>query len=331
MFHSGIILQKEFLLGLVGIITMMIDERDEHQEEDTTRLISEEELAGIRQPRSETREACLVVVSGGEIGREYGVDREEIVIGRCDSADIRINSRLVSRRHAAIRSVRDHERVHYIIQDLDSMNGTLVNNVAITSANLRDGDKIQIGEVVFKFGFRDAVDEQFHKQIHKLIHYDRLTGLMTMESFRRVLEDTIQCSRPDEHFSLSMNDLDGLKRVNDTFGHLAGRMVVESMGRIIRETLRENDVPALYGGDETVILYSRTCLADAVVIAEKLRVAIESMRFEYGGNNFGVTISQGLAEWPRHGSSAEKLIAAADAALYRAKAAGRNCVMTADA
>ncbi len=223
----------------------------------------------------------------------------------------------------------ENEAVFYVLRYLDSMNGTLLNNAAIKSANLHEGDKIQIGEVVFKFGYQDALDEQFHKEIHRLIHYDRLTGLMTMESFRKVLEDTIHCAQPEEVFTLSMNDLDGLKRVNDTYGHLAGRMVVESMGKMIRETLRQNDIPALYGGDETIILYPNTTITEAREIAEKLRTLIESRVFEHGGNTFGVTISQGLAEWPKHGVSSEEIIAAADAALYRAKAAGRNCVVIA--
>jgi len=307
----------------------MTENKDENQREDTTRLISEEELEAVRLMHTETRRACLIVVSGGDIGREYTIEGEEVVIGRCESADIRINSRLVSRRHAAIRTVRENEAVFYVLRDLDSMNGTLLNNAAIKSANLHEGDKIQIGEVVFKFGYQDALDEQFHKEIHRLIHYDRLTGLMTMESFRKVLEDTIHCAQPEEVFTLSMNDLDGLKRVNDTYGHLAGRMVVESMGKMIRETLRQNDIPALYGGDETIILYPNTTITEAREIAEKLRTLIESRVFEHGGNTFGVTISQGLAEWPKHGVSSEEIIAAADAALYRAKAAGRNCVVIA--
>ncbi|HOJ32409.1 MAG TPA: GGDEF domain-containing protein [Candidatus Hydrogenedentes bacterium] len=307
----------------------MSNSHEEIKQEDTTRLISEEEMERLRRASPERRRASLIVVTGGEIGREYEVVGDEVVIGRCDTADIRINSRLVSRRHAAIRRITEKNMERYVVVDLESMNGTLLNNNPVKSAELQEGDKIQIGEVVFKFGYQDAFDAQFHKEIHRLIHYDRLTGLMTMESFRRVLEDTIHCAQPGEVFTLAMTDLDGLKRVNDTYGHLAGRMVVEAMGQMIRDTLRSTDIPALYGGDETVILYAKTGLEEACEVAERLRHVIKSRTFQYNEHTFGVTISQGLAQWPTHGATPERIIAAADAALYRAKAAGRNCVKTA--
>jgi diguanylate cyclase (GGDEF)-like protein len=123
-----------------------------------------------------------------------------------------------------------------------------------------------------------------------------------------------------------MTDLDGLKKVNDTYGHLAGRMVVREMGGMLRRLLRENDVPALYGGDETIIIFPETPIDEATRVAEEIRLAFESRTFEFRGKTFNLSISQGLAEWPRHGQTGEEIISAADSALYAAKAAGRNCV-----
>ncbi len=209
------------------------------------------------------------------------------------------------------------------------MNGTLVNDRLATGTSLRDGDKIRLGEVVFKFVVQDALDAEFHREIHRRIHYDHLTGLMIMESFRRLLDATIESSRPDQPFALAMTDLDGLKQINDTYGHLAGRKVVATMGALIRATLRPADLAGLYGGDEAVILYPRTALAEALEVAEQLRKTIEAKVFEHDGHTFRVTMSQGLAEWPRHGATAEAIIAGADRALYTAKADGRNCVRSA--
>lgn len=296
---------------------------------DTTRLISEEEFSVVRRASADKQRACLIVVAGGEIGQEYELAGQETIIGRCETADVRVVSRLVSRQHASITRVCENGTDRFIIRDLGSMNGTLVNNAVADAVSLQNGDKVQIGEVVFKFTLQDALDEQFHKEIHRLIHYDRLTGLMTMESFRRVLEDTIRCAQSGEVFSLAMTDLDGLKRVNDTYGHLAGRMVVEAMGIMMRETVRPQDRAGLYGGDEAIILYPGTPIEEACQIAERLRGVVQARTFEYNGHTFGVTISQGLAEWPVHGGDEKEIIAAADAALYAAKAAGRNCVKTA--
>jgi len=196
----------------------------------------------------------------------------------------------------------------------------------VQAAPLHDGDKVQVGEVVFKFLERGSLDAQFHREIHRLINYNQLTGLMTMESFRRILEQATASVGAGQTFSLAMTDLDGLKKVNDTYGHLAGRMIIAEMGGAMRGILRAGDLAGLYGGDEAIVLFPSTSLAQAATLAEALRKRIEERLFDFRGNTFSVTISQGLAEWPRHGKTCEEIIAAADKALYRAKADGRNCV-----
>ncbi len=124
-----------------------------------------------------------------------------------------------------------------------------------------------------------------------------------------------------------MTDLDGLKRVNDTYGHLAGRMIVREMGAMMREAIRPGDLAGLYGGDEAIVLYPDTDVDTAATVAEGLRKMIAERVFELEDHAFQVTISQVLAEWPGCGATGDALIAAADRALYAAKAAGRNCTM----
>ncbi|MCP4639122.1 MAG: GGDEF domain-containing protein, partial [bacterium] len=232
----------------------------------------------------------------------------------------------VSRQHAKIQHRIDESGDYYEVVDLGSVNGIRVNNLSVESARLRDGDRIQLGDVVFKFTVQDDVETQFHREVHRRIHYDQLTGLLTLTSFYQHLEAEMRQSTEDAVFTLAMTDLDGLKRVNDTYGHLAGAMVVEQMGVMIRGVLRPEDRGGLYGGDETILLFPRTHLAEAREVAERLRATIESRVFEHRGAQFGVTISQGLAEWPRDGDSLQEIVAAADKALYAAKDAGRNCV-----
>jgi diguanylate cyclase (GGDEF)-like protein len=273
--------------------------------------------------------ASLILLSGSEIGREIRLDAQEMTVGRSPVADTTIGDPSISRSHAKIRHIRDGNDEYFEITDLGSRNGTQLNGIRITTARLRNGDRVQMGDVMLKFVVQDAVDAQFYREIHRRIHYDQLTGLLMMDAFRRELE--AETARPDATpFTLAMTDLDGLKRVNDTYGHLAGRMVVREMGATFRRLLRESDRPALYGGDEAIVIYRNTSLADAQKVAEEIRRAFETRVFEFRGNTFGVTISQGLAEWPRHGRSPEELIAAADKALYAAKAAGRNCIHCAE-
>ena len=101
------------------------------------------------------------------------------------------------------------------------------------------------------------------------------------------------------------------------------------MGVFFRSVLRPFDIAGLYGGDEAIVVFPETGLADASALAERLRVVVAGHRFEHGGHEFSVSISQGLAQFPDHGRTVEELIASADAALYAAKAAGRNRVETA--
>lgn len=277
------------------------------------------------------RKACLVCLAGWEIGKEIELGAESCVMGRSEDADIVIDALSVSRTHARIQRVRKDEIERFVISDLKSSNGTRVNSALVSTARLHNGDKVLLGDILFKFVIEDELDAQFYQDVHRLIHHHQLTGLLTLETFRRKLEGELRRSGFHRPMSIAMTDLDGLKFVNDTYGHVAGTMVVREMGHIIRHTLRKKDVPALYGGDETIVLYPDTTIIEAVQLAERLRKTIEARVFDYEGRRFRVTLSQGLAEWPSHGRTVDDLIAAADRALYTAKNQGRNCIRCATA
>ena len=272
--------------------------------------------------------ASLVVISGGEIGAEISLDPGQcpMELGRMTCAPL-VQAASVSRKHARVEW---SEEEGFSLGDMGSSNGTFVNGNPALHTVLKNGDRIVMGDVVLKFAVQDEVDAQFHQDVHRLIHYDQLTGLLTMETFRRRLDAMLRAGISSSPFCLAMTDLDGLKKVNDTHGHLAGRMVVREMGAMMRQSLRPQDLAGLYGGDEAIVLFPDTRLEEAQAVAEVLRKCIEERCFEHHGQNFGVSISQGLAEWPRHGKTAEALIAAADKALYAAKHDGRNCTRTAD-
>jgi len=274
---------------------------------------------------------ALVILSGAEIGVEFRLDpgAGPVVLGRNADCPALLHAPSVSRRHARVDWKPDLDNGKFVLSDTGSSNGTYINDAPAKGTPLCDGDRVRMGDVLLKYVEQDEVDAQFHEEVRRRIHYDDLTGLMTMKAFHRRLDAAIAHGQAAHPFSLAMTDLDGLKRVNDCYGHLAGRMVVREMGAMIRESLRPQDIPALYGGDEAVLLFPETPLDEALAVSECLRQRIEGRRFEFGGHAFHVSISQGLAEWPAHGATAEALIAAADGALYAAKRAGRNCVRTA--
>ena len=302
---------------------------DKQHSGDTTRLVLDDELASLRA-RMQGQRASLVVISGWQIGKEFILNGTEWVIGRSPEVSISINLQSVSRQHARITRRQDKDGDVFEISDLNSMNGTHVNTAPIKTAQINDGDKIQLGDVVVKFMLQDALESQFHQEVHQRIHYNQLTGLLTLESFKPHLLEEIAQAGSTTRFTLAMTDLDGLKKCNDTHGHLMGSRVIQEMGAIMRSVLRPADRAGLYGGDEAILLFTDTPLDEAQVVAEKLRTAIAACALEHNGKIVKVTISQGLAEFPKHGTTMEQLIAAADGALYAAKGAGRNCVRVAE-
>jgi diguanylate cyclase (GGDEF)-like protein len=279
----------------------------------------------------------LVVIQGVEIGRQYRLRRAEMIVGRDEAAHLRIPDERISRRHALLKLDQDHRRKsHRVqIQDLGSTNGTLVNGEPVDLVELHDGDKILLGDTVLKFVLQDDLDARFHREIRNRIAYDQLTGLLTKESLYLAMESELRrCRRFDLPMTVFMMDLDRFKSVNDGHGHLMGSHVLAEVGRLIREAIRSTDVAARYGGEEFLAYLSEVEVEKGLEIAERIRGTIEGHTFtrvDDDGNRdtLRISISLGVSAFPLHGRSLESLVAAADAALYRAKESGRNRVCAA--
>lgn len=167
-----------------------------------------------------------------------------------------------------------------------------------------------------------------NEELERLSVTDQLTGLYNRRRLMEVLETEVHRSKRNLHpFALLIMDVDHFKKFNDAHGHLAGDQVLAGVAEVLRETTREIDTAARYGGEEFVAVLPETALDAAVDVAERIRATLASRIFE--GRR--VTLSIGAAEFPAHGDDAQLLIAAADAALYRAKGAGRNRVERASA
>ena len=144
-----------------------------------------------------------------------------------------------------------------------------------------------------------------------------------------VLDREIERRRRFEHpVGLVMVDLDDFKRVNDTYGHQQGDKVLAHVAWVLRDASRDLDTVARYGGEELAVVLPQTDASGAAQLAERMRHAIESMRIPRvgGSGTIEVTASFGVASVPENGLDRNGLIAAADAALYAAKASGKNRV-----
>lgn len=159
---------------------------------------------------------------------------------------------------------------------------------------------------------------------------DELTKLYTQRHFRFCLErEYINFEKFGEKFTLLLCDLDNFKNVNDAFGHLTGDSVLYGVARIISDSIRDNDLAFRYGGEEFSILLPNTDIKDGMVVAERVRKAVESMIYDKGNNNVKITISIGCASCPTDATNIRKLISLADEALYCAKKLGKNRVVSA--
>lgn len=165
-------------------------------------------------------------------------------------------------------------------------------------------------------------------RLERLAHTDPLTQLLNRRALTERLEREMErAMRYDSTLALLLVDLDHFKAVNDTLGHLVGDDALREVARLLRETVRTTDVVARYGGEEFLVLLPETDDTGAEAFAERIREAVEAHPFDGGGAPLRLTASLGVALYPAPRiRTAEDLFVRADAALYRAKAEGRNRV-----
>jgi diguanylate cyclase (GGDEF)-like protein len=173
-----------------------------------------------------------------------------------------------------------------------------------------------------------AIENSFlYEEAVRLSLTDGMTGLWNRRNFDLRLESELsRAVRFSEPFAVVFVELDQMKVVNDSYGHQAGDTVLIELARRLTEAVREVDVVARWGGDEFTLLLPKTGLAGALALAEKIRAAVANSPFEIDTGSLDITISVGVAAYPEHGDAGKDLVAAADAAMYQAKARGRNRV-----
>ena len=152
---------------------------------------------------------------------------------------------------------------------------------------------------------------------------DELTGMLNRRAFdTRLKEEVARCARYGRAASLLYIDLDGLKAINDRHGHAEGDAILKRVAETMRKILRQTDIIARHGGDEFAVILPDTDLQGAAIAAERIRRSIGETHVQ----DCHVTASIGAAAYSPEVSSAEQLLLAADAQLYRAKVQGRNWV-----
>lgn len=172
-----------------------------------------------------------------------------------------------------------------------------------------------------------ALDEsdKLREELRREAIRDHLTGLFNRKFMEEFIEREIKrATRSNENFGVIIFDIDYFKNINDTYGHQVGDVALKKIGKTLLNTIRRCDIACRYGGDEFLLVLPETSLKDTILTAEKIRLAVKELSWAINEIQLSISISLGVAEFPRHGSLMTELIQQADTALYKAKTTGRN-------
>ena len=208
----------------------------------------------------------------------------------------------------------------YVIEDLESRNGTFVNGQRVARQALTEGDRVLLGPTTeFRFAFTDEAEEARLRRLYESSVLDALTGAFNRKHFtERIAGEIAYAKRHATPLSLIMFDLDHFKRINDTHGHLGGDHVLRSVAGLVKRTLRTEDVFARYGGEEFAVIARGIDVGRALLFAERIRTTIASARIDFNRTNVPITVSLGVASLACCGEAQgnEVLVAKADERLY---------------
>src|SRR5438309_10431487 len=242
---------------------------------------------------SANREPCLVHIypTGPGMGCRHALGSARLVIGRSNDCDIFINDNSVSRRHVGIESRADG----YYAVDLQSMNGTFVNNLPAEERKLEDGDYLRVGNCIYRFLSGGNVEADYHEEIYRLAIIDALTEIHNKRSMLEFLaRELVRAARHDRCLALVIFDIDRFKAINDEFGHLGGDLTLRELAACVKAEIRQDELFARYGGEEFAIVLPETNLEKAGKLAERVRQLVAAHTFQYGDKQFQVTISLGV-------------------------------------
>lgn len=298
---------------------------DDYREGGTLILQRPMEMAEKKPP---TGEACLVNLHppGPDIGKRVALHNPQYIVGRDSEAGFVVSRSSVSRQHA--RLYVDDSGAWWV-EDLNSTNGTFVNENRIKHQQLTDADQVRFGDAIYKFLSGSNIESAYHEAIHNMAIQDGMTGIHNKRYFMEFLEREIAvCVRHGHPLTLVMFDVDHFKKINDGHGHLAGDAVLKDLAARIKPRIRREDLFARYGGEEFACVLPSTALPGGIVFAEHLRTLIEERPTVFDGQAIKFTISLGVTTLHREtGVDPAGLIKRADDNLYTAKRSGRNRVV----
>jgi diguanylate cyclase (GGDEF)-like protein/PAS domain S-box-containing protein len=240
----------------------------------------------------------------------------------------------VEANEAAFRDLQEKEYIRYKNLPLRTKTGKLIQVEFVSNVYLVGDEKViqcNIRNITEEKQAQDALQKSeaaFREQSMR----DHLTGLFN----RRYLEETLKrelhrAKRKNTTLGIIMFDVDNFKKYNDSYGHAAGDLVLQEMGKLMQDHIRKEDVPARYGGDEFVIILPDVSIEVVLNRATHILDEAKKIKIRFHGKKLpNCTLSIGAAIFPKNGITYETVLHAADIALYNAKSEGRNRVVVAE-
>lgn len=285
-------------------------------------------ITNIHSLANAEKKPYLTFIKGFRLGEIIPIQiDQEYTVGRSPDCQLAVEDTAISRQHFKIFQ----KSKNVFLEDLRSTNGTYINGEKIQKALLQDGDTIQISQnTILKFSLLDDEQSVAEMQRYEMGVKDPVTNIFNKRYLLDRLREEFSFARRNEReLSLIIFDLDHFKSINDTYGHLAGDLVLKKVAALIDKTIRSDDLFARYGGEEFVLLMRDTNLTNATRLADRLRLMVEKEEYSYDGQKIQVTLSAGVASFDSSMGDALDIIDRADHFLYKAKDAGRNQVKSA--
>jgi diguanylate cyclase (GGDEF)-like protein len=280
------------------------------------------ERDGLAELRASRRPA-LVVLRGPDLGKRCKLIGSSATVGRDPASSLVLTDPSASWAHARLEDRGDG----WTLVDLGSTNGTFVNGAPVCLATIEPADKLRFARTVVRFELQDALELDFGETLERLLNIDELSGLLVRRVFNLELASLLAAARADgSPLGLLVMDLDGIKRINDTHGHLFGAHVIGEAGRLLGTLLASRGIGTRFGGDEFIAALPRSSLAEAESFGGAMVGAMQRHCFVREGIVLHPGISIGAASYPESATSANALFQRADEAMYRAKRGGGNQV-----
>jgi diguanylate cyclase (GGDEF)-like protein len=320
--------------SVFGLLPLLLWRREYEFRAQTLGCEQRQQLLGSRwtQLRKERDEWCSAIRKREDaiqqIHQQYGLSRQFLATLDLDQA-VQITEEVLARewplmtpegRALLLRAVRS------LVEEGKASSDVLMQGLDVTGADPDSHERWGIVSGQLALGLRRI---SLYRQVQEAAIHDGLTGLLVRRHFRERLEEEVnRALRRGSSLVFLMVDLDHFKQVNDTYGHLVGDVVLREVASLIHRAVREIDLVGRYGGEEFAVVLPESGRTFGIQIAERIRQTVEQASLRAYDEQVHMTVPIGVALCPEDASVADHLIDKADQAMYRAKALGRNRVVS---